>query len=57
MTSKMLNPQGCFTKANGDSVDASDAERKLNKMAEKLGSLIDSENRLLTEVLKSDKSR
>lgn len=53
----MLNPQGCFTKANGDSVDASDAERKLNKMAEKLGSLIDSENRLLTEVLKSDKSR
>ncbi len=53
----MLNPQGCFTKSNGDTVEAKEAEHKLDRMAESLGCLIDKENRLLTEVLKSDKNR
>ena len=53
----MLNPQGCFTTSTGKEVSAYDAKTKLNKMAENLGCLIDKENRLLTEVVKSDKKR
>ena len=53
----MKNPQGCFTTSNGNDVDASDARRKLDKMAGTIGNLIDAENRLLVTVLKSDKSR
>lgn len=53
----MLNPQGCFTTSTGKEVSTYDAKTKLNKMAENLGCLIDKENRLLTEVVKSDKKR
>lgn len=53
----MQNPQGCFEKTNGDSLPPDRAKDKLNKMAESLGCLIDEENALLTNVLKSDKSR
>lgn len=53
----MLNPVGCFTKSNSDSVNSSDAKRKLEHMAQELGELIDTENALLTNVLKSDKGR
>lgn len=53
----MLNPAGCFTSPNGSSVHASDAKRKLDNMAQTLGELIDMENSLLTNVLKSDKGR
>lgn len=53
----MLNPQGCFTTSTSKEVSAYDAKTKLNKMAENLGCLIDKENRLLTEVVKSDKKR
>lgn len=53
----MLNPAGCFTKANGDGVSSSDAKKKLERMAQELGELIDSENAMLTNVLKSDKGR
>lgn len=53
----MLNPAGCFTKGNGESVSSSDAKRKLDHMAQELGELIDAENGLLTAVLKSDKDR
>lgn len=53
----MTNPAGCFTTGNGNSVSASDAKRKLDHMAQELGELIDRENTLLTNVLKSDKSR
>lgn len=53
----MTNPAGCFTTGSGNSVSASDAKRKLDHMAQELGELIDRENTLLTNVLKSDKSR
>ena len=47
----------CFTTGSGNSVGASDAKKKLEHMAQELGDLIDAENGLLTNVLKSDKSR
>jgi len=53
----MTNPSGCFTTGSGNSVGASDAKKKLEHMAQELGDLIDAENGLLTNVLKSDKSR
>ena len=53
----MLNPQGCFTKPNGNNVSPSDAERKLDNMTKEIGELIDKENTLLKNVLKSDKGR
>lgn len=53
----MTNPAGCFTTGSGNCVSASDAKRKLDHMAQELGELIDRENTLLTNVLKSDKSR
>lgn len=53
----MLNPSGCFTSGAGSSVQSSDAKRKLDNMAQNLGELIDKENGLLTNVLKSDKGR
>lgn len=53
----MRNPEGCFTTASGRNVGATEAEKKLNHMAQELGELIDKENTLLTNVLKSDKGR
>lgn len=53
----MLNPAGCFTKSNGDNVGSSDAKKKLEHMSQELGELIDAENTMLTNVLKSDKGR
>lgn len=53
----MTNPAGCFSTGNGKPVASSDAKRKLDHMAQELGELIDKENTLLTNVLKSDKSR
>lgn len=53
----MTNPAGCFTTGSGNSVSTSDGKRKLDHMAQELGELIDRENTLLTNVLKSDKSR
>lgn len=53
----ILNPQGCFTTASGKDVPAFEATQKLERMAESLGEKIDRENTLLTNVLKSDKSR
>lgn len=53
----MTNPAGCFTTTTGKTVVASDAKKKLEHMAQELGELIDQENHLLTNVLKSDKSR
>ena len=41
------NPQGCFTTPSGKSVDAKKATESLDKMAQKLGELIDKENDLL----------
>lgn len=53
----MTNPAGCFTTGNGSQVNSSDAKRKLDRMAQTIGELIDKENNLLTKVLKSDKRR
>ncbi len=46
----MLNPEGAF-----DNKDKSGAIKKLDKMAESLGCMIDLESRLLSGVLKADK--
>ena len=53
----MTNPEGCFTTASGNNTKSTDAKRKLDRMAQSLGELIDTENGLLTNVLKSDKKR
>ena len=46
----MLNPEGAF-----ENKDKAGAVKKLDRMAESLGCLIDDEGRLLTGVLKHDK--
>lgn len=53
----MTNPAGCFTTTGGKTVESSEAKKKLDHMAQELGDLIDQENTLLTNVLKSDKKR
>ncbi len=53
----MTNPSGCFTTGSGNTVSSTDAKKKLERMAQDLGELIDAENGLLTSVLKSDKGR
>ena len=53
----MLNPEGCFTTSNGNPVKPAKAKEILENMAQSLGELIDSENGLLTNTLKSDKDR
>lgn len=53
----MNNPAGCFSSSSGAAVPVSDAKRKLENMAQNLGELIDRENTLLTNVLKSDRDR
>lgn len=53
----MLNPAGCLSKSNGDNVNSSEAKKKLEHMSQELGELIDAENTMLTNVLKSDKGR
>lgn len=53
----MTNPSGCFTTSGGKAVESSSAKKKLERMAQELGELIDEENGLLTNVLKSDKGR
>lgn len=51
------NPNGCFETSSRKLLEAGEAQRKLDKMAENLGCLIDSEKHLLKQVLKSDKKR
>ncbi len=53
----MRNPEGCFSKSNGDAIDSSKARKKLEQMSQALGELIDAERSMLTGVLKSDKGR
>lgn len=50
------NPAGCFETASGKSVNASDALKKLDNMAQSLGELIDKENALLTSLIKTKRS-
>lgn len=56
-TIMMLNPSGCFTTSGGKDVTSANAKKKLEHMSQELGELIDKENALLTNVLKSDKQR
>ena len=51
------NPQGCFTTASGNTVDSAKATKRLDNMSQSLGEKIDSLNKMLTELLKSDKKR
>ena len=53
----MMNPAGAFSKRNGNDVKAVDAERRLSNMADRLGTMIDDETRLLNAVMKSDKEQ
>lgn len=53
----ITNPEGCFTTASGSPVSPSEASKKLDKMAQNIGEMIDAENGLLTNLLKSDKKR
>lgn len=53
----MTNPEGCFTTASGANIKSAEAKKKLDHMSQSLGELIDQENGLLTNVLKSDKNR
>ncbi len=46
------NPEGCFTTAKGRQIDATDASRRLDNMAQNLGEMIDKENELLKGQLK-----
>ena len=48
----MQNPEGFFTTSAGKTVDASTASKKLDKMAQHLGDLIDRETDLLAGALR-----
>lgn len=48
------NPQGCFSTANGNPVDASSAKDKLENLSQVLGELIDKENGILTNLIKTN---
>ena len=47
-----LNPEGCFTTSTGRQVESGKAQEKLDKMAQRLGDLIDRENELLKGQIK-----
>ncbi len=51
------NPQGAFTTTSGNSIESSKAITRLDNMAQSLGEKIDALNKMLTELLKSDKKR
>ena len=51
------NPEGCFTTSKGKPVSASEAEEKLERMAQNLGELIDDENELLKGQIKSTSAK
>lgn len=56
-TVMMWNPQGCFADTNISQKNNTDAVIRLDRMAEKLGGLIDEESRLLKAIIERDKSR
>ena len=53
----MKNPEGAFSTRHGNPFSSSEAVERLEKMAEKLGGLIDDEERLIEAVMKNDKER
>ena len=50
----MMNPEGAFSTPKGKDVSAAEAVRRLDSMADSLGTKIDDEEKLLNGVLKSD---
>lgn len=50
-----LNAVGAFTTAGGKQLKSNEAYERLGNLSQKLGELIDEENRLLTAVLKTNK--
>ena len=53
----MKNPSGAFTRSNGKDVDAVEAVKKLDSLAQSLGVMIDTESSMITKVIQSDKER
>ena len=53
----MKNPEGAFTNSKGRTLESDESIKKIERMSENLGCLIDKENALLTKVLKSDNQR
>lgn len=51
------NPQGCFTDSKGKAVQAAEAVKRLDNMAQSLGELIDQEGELLRKIMESDRKR
>lgn len=52
-----LNPQGAFTRGNGQTISSNEAIKRLDNMAQSLGERIDKQQGLLVKVMESDKSR
>ena len=52
-----LNPQGCFTSANGKTLPPKEAADKLDRAAQSLGEKIVREETLLRNILESDRKR
>lgn len=48
-----LNPGGCFTDSKGKSISSSEAIKRLDNMAQRLGDMIDKEEALLVGIIKS----
>lgn len=51
----MLNPQGAFTNAKGETLPSSKAKDKINKSSQTLGELISKEYELISKRIKNDK--
>lgn len=49
------NPAGAFVTATKKDVDSDDAKKKLDGMSQNLGELIDSELKMISKILQSDK--
>lgn len=53
----MKNPSGAFSTRSGKDVAPKDAQKKLDNMSQELGELIDSERKILTQVIKELRER
>lgn len=53
----LRNPEGAFTTTNGKKVPPAEAERKLENMADNLGTLIDLADAAISGVMESDRKR
>lgn len=51
------NPQGCFSTSEGSTHDSTTAMERLDRMADRLGCLLDDEENLLKAIMSSDANR